>query len=84
MGFLGGDNDNEPTRADELVQEQLESNKAEIESKRNRLYQARLGIIKGQGTQQWTPQKETPGMATGRINPGKLELPNLKPLRGRG
>jgi hypothetical protein len=55
MGFLGGDN--EPSRGEQLADEQLQMNKAELEAKKESLYQTRLDIIKGQGAQQWEPDK---------------------------
>lgn len=53
MGFLGGDN--EPSRAEEIADEELRANQAELETKKQNLYQTRLDIIKGQGAENWTP-----------------------------
>jgi|HubBroStandDraft_1064217.scaffolds.fasta_scaffold412131_1 hypothetical protein len=55
MGFLGGDN--EPSRGEEIADQQLQENKAELEAKKQSLYQTRLDIIKGQGSQSWEPNK---------------------------
>lgn len=55
MGFLGGDN--EPSRGDELADQQIRANQAELENKRQSLYKTRLDIIKGQGKENWTPTK---------------------------
>lgn len=57
MGFFGGDNDNGPTHAEQLADEQLQMNKAELETKKQNLYQTRLDIIKGQGGESWTPDR---------------------------
>ena len=57
MGFFGGDNDPGPSQADQIATEQLNQNKAELEAKKQNLYQTRLDIIKGQGAQQWTPNR---------------------------
>lgn len=59
MGFFGSDND-EPSRAEELAQQQIELNQAELEQKRQHLYQTRLDIIKGQGAQTFTPDRSSP------------------------
>lgn len=53
MGFLGGDNNDD--RGSQLLDEQLSLNKAELEAKRQSLFQTRLDIIKGQGAESWTP-----------------------------
>lgn len=53
MGFLGGNN--EPSPSDQLLNEQITQNKAELAQKRQSLYKTRLDIIKGQGGQSWTP-----------------------------
>jgi hypothetical protein len=55
MGFLGGDN--EPSRGEQLADEQLNMNKAELEAKKQSLFQTRLDIIKGQGGQSWVADK---------------------------
>ena len=55
MGFLGGNNDSE---ADRLAEEELRANKANLETKKQSLYQSRLDIIKGQGEQTWTANRE--------------------------
>lgn len=57
MGFFGGDN--EPTRGEELAQQQIELNQAELEAKRENLYKTRLDIIKGQGAQSFTPDRSS-------------------------
>lgn len=56
MGFFGGDN--EPTPAEQLANDQLEMQKAELESKKQSLYNTRLDIIKGQGRETWTPDTQ--------------------------
>jgi hypothetical protein len=73
MGFFGGDNDSQPSQAEQLAEEQLQMNKAELENKKQSLYQTRLDIIKGQGGQTWTPDmnKRAPTKAGG----GKFPFP---------
>jgi hypothetical protein len=55
MGLFGGDD--EPSRGEQLLDEQIHQSQAELESKRQSLYQEKLGIIKGQGGQVWEPTK---------------------------
>lgn len=58
MGVFGSD---EPSRGEELADEQIRANQAELESKRKNLYDERLGIIKGQGGQVWEPTPVSAG-----------------------
>ncbi len=53
MGFLHPHQ--KPSEADQLLSEQIHQNQAELEAKRQSLYQTRLDIIKGQGAENWTP-----------------------------
>lgn len=68
MGFLGGDNESND-EGNALLNEQIQTNRAELEAKRQNLYQTRLDIIKGQGAENWTPDYNKrapvghPGMA---------------------
>lgn len=74
MGFLGGDNDSpEPSRSEELANKQFDINQKEIEEKRRSLFQQRLDIIKGQGTETWTPNRDVkqPDYSGGKSNSGK-------------
>lgn len=50
MGFLGGGGggNNDATNA---INQQIDENNAELEAKKQNLYQTRLDIIKGQGSQ---------------------------------
>ncbi len=64
MGFLGGDND-EPSRGEQLADEQLRMNKAELEAKKQSLYQTRLDIIKGQGGETWKADRNARAPSTG-------------------
>jgi hypothetical protein len=58
MGLFGSDDDQpQPSEADQLASEQLQENQAELEYKKNNLYQTRLDIIKGQGAQTWVPNR---------------------------
>ena len=57
MGIFGGDASDEQQEANRLVQEQLQSSAADIEAKRQSLYQTRLDIIKGSGGQSFVPDR---------------------------
>jgi|HubBroStandDraft_2_1064218.scaffolds.fasta_scaffold469825_2 hypothetical protein len=57
MGFF---DDNEGNGADALLDQQLRESQAELEAKKQSLYQTRLDIIKGQGGQNWSPNYEPP------------------------
>jgi len=56
MGLFddGGNGDNP---ANTLIEQQMQRNEAEIESKRQSLYRERLAIIKSQGQQVFTPDQ---------------------------
>ncbi len=54
MGFLKSDNTQQ--KANNLADEQIQQNAAELEQKKNNLFQTRLDIIKGQGSEVWTPR----------------------------
>lgn len=43
-----------------LQEQQINTNKIELENKKRSLFQTKLDIIKGQGAQQWTPNKASP------------------------
>ena len=53
MGFFGGDNEGQ---ANELVEQQISQNNAEIEQKRQSIAKERLDILKSQGAPRWTPE----------------------------
>lgn len=60
MGLFGGGGNSgaqQPSEADQLIQQQFNLNQAESEQKRKSLYQERLDIIKSNGGQVWTPRK---------------------------
>jgi|GEM_PF-5580117 hypothetical protein len=81
MGFFGGDNDNDDgqSQADQLASEQLSMNKAELEAKKQSLYQTRLDIIKGEGRQVWTPDYNAKAPVA-----KETRLPAGFPFGGRG
>jgi hypothetical protein len=54
MGFFGGSDSSD---TDTLINQQLQANQAELESKRQNLYDERLSIIKGQGGEVWKPSR---------------------------
>lgn len=66
MGLFGGDD--EPSRSEQLADQQIKQNQAELESKRQNLYTERLDIIKSQGGQSWTPSV-TSASSSGNKNP---------------
>lgn len=58
MGFLGGDNDSRNDDANQLADKQFQQNQAELEAKKQDLYQTKLDIAKSQGGQSWVPNKK--------------------------
>ena len=58
MGFLSSDNSAE--LQDAMMNQQIQENEAELEQKRDALYQQRLEIIRGQGGQSWSPAINSP------------------------
>lgn len=68
MGFFGGGGDpNEKTN--DLLEQQIKENQAELEAKRRHLFEERLDIIKGQGAQTWSPDRNK-GTSMGAAAPG--------------
>ncbi len=62
MGFFGGGGnsgaqDSGRTESDMLIEQQFKQNQADIQEKKQSLYQERLDIIKSQGKQVWTPKR---------------------------
>jgi hypothetical protein len=55
MGIFGNDDSSEESPQAEAINEQIRTNAAELETKKQNLYQTRLDIIKGEGAQTWTP-----------------------------
>jgi hypothetical protein len=55
MGLFGGND--EPSESERLMQEQYDLNRQELELKKANLYKTKLEIIKGQGGEQWTPDR---------------------------
>lgn len=53
MGFMSGGGGH--SDASNEINQQIEQNKAELDAKKQSLYQTRLDIIKGQGTQSFSP-----------------------------
>lgn len=62
---MGGNDD----LSDQLAAENRQT-QAEIERKKQSLFQTRLDIIKGQGAQSWTPSK--PAMPAANQSPAKM------------
>lgn len=50
---LNNDDNSQDNRGSQLIEEQINTNKAELEAKRQNLYQTRMDIIKGQGAENW-------------------------------
>ncbi len=65
MGFFGGDDSDAPSRSEQLAEQQIRQNQAELENKRRNLYDARLDIIKSQGGQTWTPTVKSASSSSG-------------------
>ncbi len=80
MGLFGGDNPNQ--EANDLANQQIQQNQAEIENKRQSLYKERLDIVKGQGNQSWSPEMGTASLGA----PKKTSTPadRYQPLGGAG
>lgn len=53
MGFLRPHRQGGQKEANNLVNQQIQQNKIELEQRRASLYNQRLGIIKSQGMQSW-------------------------------
>lgn len=66
MGIFdgGGDTDSQD-RANALLEEQINQNKAELEQKRKDLVAQRINIIKSQGAEQWTPDRSVTTSGSG-------------------
>jgi|HubBroStandDraft_6_1064221.scaffolds.fasta_scaffold22339_5 hypothetical protein len=75
MGFFGGGGNDQYDRVAELQEEQIRNNKAELEAKKQSLYQTRLDIIKGQGAQSWTPNMGTKAPSNSRANEALNKYP---------
>jgi len=60
MGIFDGGGDDDTSsqdNANKLMQEQIDQNNAELEQKRQDLVQQRMAIIKSQGAETWTPDR---------------------------
>lgn len=59
MGLFGGGNSGAQGQSagDALIEQQFKQNQAEIEQKKKDIYAERLGIIKSQAGQSWTPDR---------------------------
>lgn len=69
MGFFGGDDSSQDNGTNDLLNESIRANQAELESKRANLYQERLGIIKSQGVETWRADRNaglSPTAPTGK------------------
>lgn len=56
MGLFGDDdngNSDQAARANRLTEEQINSNKAELEQKRQAMVQTRIDIVRSQGAEKW-------------------------------
>jgi hypothetical protein len=75
MGLFGGGDDTSPAqdRANQLLDEQITQSRAELEEKRHSLAEQRMAIVKSQGGEQWTPNRNASYADTGGTKPqGKL------------
>ena len=77
MGLFG--NSDEQDEANKIANEQIQQNQAELESKRANLYSAKLDIIRGQGAENWSPDRTsgaslgTPPIETSNIDNSLLK-----------
>lgn len=68
-----GDSDNQADQTSDLIQQQINQNEADLEQKRQSLFDARLSIEKSAGGLSWSPQKNTPSRPKPRMRlPGSL------------
>lgn len=72
---MGGDDDGNDAE-NQRLQEQIDQQNAELETKRKSLYDERLRIIKSQGAENWTPQTPN-GVASAPMQ--SPSLPGLQP-----
>ncbi len=63
MGNWGGNNDDD--ESNQLLEQSIMENRAQIETQRKELTQRRIDIIKSQGNPVWTPQKNVPFVSQG-------------------
>lgn len=87
MGFFGGDNDNDSpgqSHAEQLADQQLQMNKAELENKKQNLYDTRLDIIKGQGGESWVPDRNKRARPPGGSGGGNSSRFPFKKFFGQG
>ncbi len=87
MGLFGGDDPNQ--QANDLTNQQIQQNQAEIENKRQSLYKERLDIVKGQGMQSWSPEMKSTAMgqlsqSVRGIGKDAAKAVNQSPLGGTG
>lgn len=71
MGIFGGGDDDAAQESAELMNEQIRQNQAELEAKRQKLYEETLDIIKGQGQQVWQADRSAKAPARSPTN-GKM------------
>jgi hypothetical protein len=52
---MGWQDNDENNQSEDLLNDELQTSAAELETKKQSLYNTRLGIIKNRGGQEWTP-----------------------------
>lgn len=72
MGFLGGGSDAQKQN-EQLENQQIQQNQAELEAKKQNLYQTRLDIIKSQGGESWSPSYGSPLPPNINASMGKVD-----------
>ena len=65
MGFLS---DDEQSQSNEIMQQEVDQNKAELEAKKQSLFKTQLDIIKGEGGQSFSPDR-TQGVSSSSGSP---------------
>lgn len=72
MGYWGGNNEDE---ANQLIEQQITENQAEIQRERQALSERKLSIIKTQGAPNWSPEAPPASGRSGRGGmPDKIRL----------
>lgn len=80
MGLFGGDDDNSASnQTNQLLQQQYETNQAELDYKRQALTNQRLAILKSQGAESFEPEP-----LIGVSEPGSSSMPGASGSSGKG
>lgn len=78
MGLFSDDDEgtsDQQQQANALMQEQIQSNKAELEQKRLNLVQQRMAIIKSEGSVNWLADRSAPNAGMAKNSQSAPKLP---------